>query len=158
MVGSLPSAQISRFHDNLTSTKSILTTLLCGQPIDRVIALACPPDESAERKSGVAPRDRAPFAVDVCDRDLHRCVVLGLDKPAGRRALARDVKVNKLALLREETESVFVTAHLEEGETGGRGTTRRFERNHQPVQRSAPLPPSRGRWLAPVAWTWEWLR
>lgn len=36
--------------------------------------------------------------IDVGDVDLDRAVILGLDQAVGRRALARDVKVDGLAL------------------------------------------------------------
>lgn len=92
----------------------ILTACLRRQPVKRVIALAHRADLAAKREIG-GSAERAAVLVDVRNANLDRCVVLGGDQAVcaetgigqssdeevwplgrtGRRALARDVKIDK---------------------------------------------------------------
>ena len=76
----------------------IRTALLLRNPVERVVRLAHVAHGAADRDVGRAARDDLAVLIHVGHGDLHRGVVLGLDQAAGRRALARHVQVNKVAL------------------------------------------------------------
>lgn len=65
-----------------------------GQTVQRIVALAHGPYESAEGIDVVLALDGAAVLVNLGDRDLNRGVVLGLDDAVRGAALARDVTVN----------------------------------------------------------------
>ena len=61
-----------------------------GEAVHAVVALAHRAHEAAERVDLVLAGVAA-VLVDLCDADLHRGVVLGLDDAAGGAALAGDI-------------------------------------------------------------------
>lgn len=67
-------------------------TILLGQSVDAVVALAHCPYESAKSICLVLASVSA-VLVDLCNRKLYRGVVLGLDDAVGCAALAWDVAV-----------------------------------------------------------------
>ena len=80
------------------ATQWIRTAHLLAEAVERVVALTLVADRARDRDVGGLAGDDLAVLVDVGDGDLHRGVVLGLDQAAGRRALARHVQVNKVAL------------------------------------------------------------
>ena len=82
--------------DSSTRAPHILQeTVALSQPVQRVVAFAHGPDESAERVRLVLPRVSA-ILVDLADADLDRGVVLGFDDAVGSAALARDITAGGL--------------------------------------------------------------
>lgn len=78
--------------------RMILTTLLLGKAVERVVALTELADEAGQGEDGRLARDGAAVGVNVSNGDLHRSVVLGLNDAASGGALSGDVKVNKVSL------------------------------------------------------------
>lgn len=76
----------------------ILTTLLLGETVERVVTLTELADEARQGEDGGLAGDHAAVGVDVSDGDLDGSVVLGLDDAASGGALSGDVKVNKVSL------------------------------------------------------------
>ena len=72
--------------------------MLSREPVERVVGLACPTDETGEGEDGALAGDELALSVDVADGDLDRGVVLGLDQASSGSALARDVKVDEISL------------------------------------------------------------
>lgn len=77
---------------------SVLTALLLRETVERVIALTGGTNEAGEREVDRLAGDDTAVLVNLTNGDLNGSVVLGLDKAAGRSALARNVKVNKVTL------------------------------------------------------------
>lgn len=65
-------------------------SITLGKTVQRVVTLATGTHEAAKRV-GLILAHRAAGLVDLCDRDLHRAVVVGLDDAVGCAALAGDV-------------------------------------------------------------------
>ncbi|KAF3170100.1 hypothetical protein TWF751_006916 [Orbilia oligospora] len=90
-------------HTKIKLDLSILT-LSCSRPnvlqqsiplsksVERIVSLSTRPDETAESIGDVFAGGTA-VLVDLGDRDLDGCVVLGLDDTVGGRALSWDVAV-----------------------------------------------------------------
>lgn len=77
----------------------VLTALLLENAVERVVALSLVANGTADRHVLVLSGDDLAVVVDLCDSDLHRGVVLRLNQAASGSTLARDVKVDKLALV-----------------------------------------------------------
>lgn len=77
---------------------SILTALFGSEPVQRVVALSCPADESRHGEDGRGSLDHSSILVDVGDGNLDGSVVLGLDDAAGSGALSWDVEVDEVSL------------------------------------------------------------
>ncbi len=81
----------------LKSCKVILTTILLGKAVERVIALTELTNEAGKGEDGRLTGIMRPFGVNVSDGNLDRSVVLSLDDAASGSALSGDVKVNKVS-------------------------------------------------------------
>lgn len=77
----------------------ILTTLLLGKTVERVIALTELADKAGQGEDGGLAGDHATVGIDVSNGNLNRSVVLGLNDAASGSALAWHVKVDKVSLL-----------------------------------------------------------
>lgn len=88
----------------------VILALSCSRPnvlqqsiplsksVERIISLSTRPDETTESIGDVFAGGTA-VLVDLGDRDLDGCVVLGFDDTVGGRALAWDVEVDELSLI-----------------------------------------------------------
>lgn len=83
----------------LCKAELILTTLLLGKTVERVVTLTELADEAGQGEVGGLAGDHATVGIDVSDGDLDGSVVLGLDDAASGGALSGHVKVNKVTLL-----------------------------------------------------------
>lgn len=93
-----PPFLFSNDDSSLSSVWAILTALLGREPIERVVALTSPADIARERKEGRGTLDLSALLVDICDGNLDRGVVFGLDDAASSGTLSGDVKVDEVSL------------------------------------------------------------
>lgn len=82
----------------MLSNALILTTLLLGKTVERVVTLTELADEARQGEDGRLAGDDATVGIDVSDGDLDGSVVLGLDDAASGSALSGDVKVDEVTL------------------------------------------------------------
>ena len=76
----------------------ILTTLLLGKTVKRVVTLTELANEARQGEVSRLARNHATVGVDVSDGDLDGSVVLRLDDAASGSALSGHVKVDKVTL------------------------------------------------------------